>query len=60
MKAENLHSWERVEHKMVKFMHGVSLKDKKRSEVLYSLLGIQSAAELVRLCGLSWFEYLER
>ena len=28
---------------------GVLLKDRKRSEELYSLLGIQSVAEVVRL-----------
>ena len=42
MKAENLHSQERAEHMIVRWMCGVSLKDRKRSEVLYSLLGIHS------------------
>ena len=31
MKAENLHSLERVEHMMVRRMCGVSLKDRKRN-----------------------------
>ena len=45
---------------MVRSMCGVSLKDRKRSEVLYSLLGIQSVAEVVRQGRLRWFRHLER
>ena len=48
MKAENLHSLERTEQMMVRWMCGVSLKDRERSVDLYSLLGIQSVADLVR------------
>ena len=33
---------------MVRWMCGVSLKDKKQSEDLYSLLGVQSVAKVVR------------
>ena len=34
---------------MVKWMCGVSLKDRKRSEeVLYSLLGVQNVAEMMK------------
>ena len=35
MKAENLHSLERTDRMMVRWMCGVSLKDKKRSVDLY-------------------------
>ena len=55
MKAEKLHSLERAEHTMVRWMYGVSLKDRKRSEVLYSLLGVQSMAKVVRRGRLRWF-----
>ena len=48
MKAENLHSLERTEQMMVRWVCGVSLKDRERSVDLYSLLGIQSVADLVR------------
>ena len=48
MKAENLRSLGRAECMMVRWMCDVSLKDRKRSEVLYSLLGVQSMAEVVR------------
>ena len=59
MKAENLHSLERAEHMMVRWMCGVSLKDRKRSEDLYSLLGVQSVAKVVRHGRLRWFGHVE-
>ena len=39
---------------------GVSLKDMKRSEVLYSLLGVQSVAEVARRGRMRWFGHVER
>ena len=48
MKIANLQSLERTEQMMVKWMCGVSLKDRKRSVDLYSLLRVQSVAEVVR------------
>ena len=60
MKAENLRSLERTERMMAKWMCGVSLKDRKRSEDLYSLLGIQSMAKVVRHGRLRWFRHKER
>ena len=41
MKAANLQSLERTERMMVRWMCGVSLKDRKRSVDLYSLLGLR-------------------
>ena len=38
----------------------MSLKDRKRSVDLYSLLGVQSVAEVVRRGRLRWFGHLER
>ena len=58
MKAENLCSLERTERMMVRWMCGVSLKDRKRSEDLYSLLGIQSVAKVVRHGRLRWFGHV--
>ena len=58
MKAENLHRMEK--RVTVRWMYRVSLKDRKHSEVLYSLLGIQSVAEMVRHGRLGWFGHLER
>ena len=59
MKAENMHSLEKAERMMVRWMCGVSLKDRKRSEVLYNLLGVQSVADVVRRGRLRWFGHLE-
>ena len=60
MKAENLHSLERTERMMVRWMCGVSLKDRKLSVDLYSLLSIQNVADVVRHGRLRWFGHLER
>jgi hypothetical protein len=45
---------------MVRWRCGVSLKDRKRGRVLYSLLGVQSMAEVVRRGRLRWFGHVER
>ena len=60
LKSCCLRSLERTEHMMVRWMCGVSLKDRKRSEDLYSLLGIQSVAKVVRYGRLRWFGHVER
>ena len=44
---------------MVRWMWGVSLKDRKGSVDLYSLLGIQSVEEVVRRGRLRWFGHVE-
>ena len=44
----------------VRWMCGVSLKDRKCSVNLYSLLGAQSVDEMVRRSRLRWFEHVER
>ena len=43
---------------MVRWMCGVSLKDRKCSEDLCNLLGINQVADVVRR-GLRWFGHLE-
>ena len=55
MKKANLHSLERMEQMMLRFMCGVSLKDSRGSVDLYSLLGVQSVADVVRRGRLRWF-----
>ena len=45
---------------MVRWMCGVSLEDRKHSVDLYSLLGVQSVAEVVRRGRLRWFGHVER
>ena len=60
MKADNLRSLERTERMMVRWMCGVSLKDRRRSEDLCNLLGINCVADVVRHGRLRWFGHLER
>ena len=45
---------------MVRWMCGVSLKDRRRSEDLCNLLGINCVADVVRRGRLRWFGHLER
>ena len=61
IKAENLHSLERAECMMVRWMCGVSLKDRKRSVQSFgcSVFTVQSMAEVVRHGRLKWFELVE-
>ena len=60
MKADDLRSLERTERMMGRWMCGVSLKDRKRSEDLCNLLGINCVADVVRRGRLRWFGHLER
>ena len=60
MKADDLKSLERTERMMVRWMCGVSLKDRRRSEDLCNLLGINCVADVVRRGRLRWFGHLER
>ena len=60
MKKANLQSLERTERMMVRWMCGVSLKDRKRSVDLCSLLGVQSVDEVARRGRLRWFGHVER
>ena len=60
MKKANLHSLERTERMMVRWMCGLSLKDRKCSVDLYSLLGVQNVAEVVKRGRLRWFGHVER
>ena len=60
MKAKNLQSLGRAEHMMMRWMCGVSLKDRKQSEVFYGLLGVQSVAEVARRGRLRWFGHVKR
>ena len=60
MKKANLLSLDRTERMMVRWMCGVSLKDRKRSMDLYILLGVENMAEVVRRGRLRWFGHVER
>ena len=58
MKVANLQSLERMERMMVRWMCEVSLKDRRRSVDLYSLLGVESVAEVVRRGRLRWYGHV--
>ena len=66
MKADDLRSLERMERMMVRWMCGVSLKDRRLHEStvwnvdLCNLLGINCVADVVRRGRLRWFGHLER
>ena len=60
IRTENLQSLMRTERMMVRWMCGVSLKDRKRGVDLYSHLEIESVAEVVRRGRLRWFGPVER
>ena len=55
-----LHSLERTEWMMVRWMCGVSLQDRKHNVDLYSLLGVQSVAEVMKRGRLGWFGHVKR
>ena len=60
IKVANLQSLERTERRRVRWMCGVLLKDRKHSVDLYSLLWVESVAEVVRRGRLRWFGHVER
>ena len=45
---------------MVQKMCGVSLKDRKRSDVLLSRLGIECVEDKIQRARLRWFGHVER
>ena len=60
MKVDDLDRLERTERMMVRWMCGVSLKDRRSSVDLYKSLGIENVAEVVRRGRLRWFGHVER
>ena len=60
MKVDDLDRLERTERMMVRWMCGVSLKNRRSSVDLYKSLGIENVAEVVRRGRLRWFGHVER
>ena len=60
VKVEDLQRLERRERMMVRWMCGVTLKERVDSVELNSRLGIWSLGELLRRNRLRWFGHLER
>ena len=60
MKVEDIRRLERAERMMVRWMCGVTLKERKHSEELLARLGIEDVAEIVRRGRLRWYGHVER
>ena len=60
VKVEDMQRLERTERMMVRWMCGVTLKDRLPSVELYKRLGLEDVAVLVRRGRLRWFGHLER
>jgi hypothetical protein len=60
VKVSNLQQLERTERTMVRWMCGVTMKDRKRSQDLLDCLNITGVAECVRRGRLRWFGHVER
>src|SRR2546425_704487 len=60
MKKVDLQRLLRTENKMVRWMSGVILKDRRTCEELRQGLGIESVDRVVSCCRLRWYEYVKR
>jgi len=60
MKLDDMQRLERTERMMIRWMCGVSLKDRKTNEELLGRLGIECVSEVVRHGRLRWFGHVER
>ena len=60
MRVEELRRLERAERMMIRWMCGVTLKDRYRSDELRKRLDIEDVADVVRKNRLGWFGHLER
>ena len=60
MRVEEIRRLERAERMMIRWMCGVTLKDRCKSEELRKRLDIEDVADVVRKSRLGWFGHLER
>ena len=60
MKVVDMNRLERTERMMVRWMCGVSLKDRRSSVHLQQSLVIENVADVVRRGRLRWFEHVDR
>jgi hypothetical protein len=59
-RVEDMQRLERTERMMVRWMCGVSLKDRRSSEELANMLDIEKVSDVVRRGRLRWFGHVER
>ena len=60
MKEEDMKRLERAEMSMVRWMSGVSLKQRKTNDELRKRMGIRGVRELVEIGRLRWYGHVER
>ena len=60
MKMEDVHRLERAERAIIRWMCGVTLKNRTRSDELLERLGVESITDMIRRGRLRWFGHLER
>src|SRR2546425_11283851 len=60
MKAVDMRRLVRTENSMVRWMSGVTLKDRRKSEELRRVLGIESVDSVVSRGGVEWFGHVGR
>ena len=60
VKTEDVQRMERTERMMIRWMCGVSLKNRISSAELYGRLGVEEVADVMRRGRLRWFGHLER
>ena len=60
MKKEDLNRLERAEHRMMRRMCGVTLRDRVWSKELFSRLGIESISSTVTKSRLRWYGHVQR
>ena len=60
VKEEDTVRLERTDHAMIRWICGVSLKDKQYTSVLLDRLGLMSVREVMRRKRLRWFGHVER
>jgi len=59
-KVEDMKRLERTERAMVRWISGVTLKDRKSNEELRDQLGIECVSDIVTRARLRWYGHLER
>ena len=60
MKVEHELKMNRTEMSMIRWMCGVKLNERKKSEELRELLALEPVSLMIKKCRLVWFGYVER
>jgi len=60
MKVEHGLKMNRTEMSMIRWMSGVKLNDRKKSEELRELLGLEPVSLMIKKSRLRWFGHVER